>query len=251
MKQVMRAVSMMALLLGAASAVAEEAQSEEADTRTEAQKVEDALQEARDNAALEALMASTASAPAMESEEPSEGVELSEAVPANEYTEAQALELLRTGEPESYAWLAGPPLQLRGCWYFVLTPPSPGYGPPRYQLTVQRMPSRHCEAQTVVLDTSYASGATVTHKESKGIAIAFPSKQTPSGSALVHVRLFALQPKTLAVSRYGSLGTFRGSTYAYGMHFEGNRLIVETNRYTATFPRFLTSEEPPLGVIFP
>jgi hypothetical protein len=250
MKHVIRVVSLTALLLGAASAVAEEGQPE-IDTRTEAQWLEDALQEARDNAALEALMASTVSASALESDEPSEAVESSEAVPANEYTEAEALELLRTGEPELFGWLAGPPLQLRGCWYFVLTPPSSGYGPPRYQLTVQRMPSRHCEARTVVLDSSYVSGATVTHKESKGIAIAFPSKQTPSGSALVHVRLFALQPKTLEVSRYGFLGTYRGSTYAYGMHFEGNRLVVETNRYTATFPRFLTSEEPPIGVIFP
>ena len=32
---------------------------------------------------------------------------------------------------------------------------------------------------------------------------------------------------------------------------EGNRLLVQTNRYTATYPRFLTSEEPPIGVIFP
>jgi hypothetical protein len=248
MKHVIRVVSMTALLLGAASAVAGEGQPGEADTRTEAQQVEDALQEARDNAALEALGASTAAAPEALAEEPAEAPE---AVPANEYTEAQALEVMRTGEPELFGWLAGPPLQLRGCWYFVLTPPSPGYGPPRYQLTVQRMPSRHCEARTVVLDSSYASGATVTHKESKGLAIAFPSKQTPSGSALVHVRLFALHPKALAVSRYGFLGTYRGSTYASGLHFEGNRLLVETNRYTATFPRFLTSEEAPLGVVFP
>ncbi|HYO54854.1 hypothetical protein [Archangium sp.] len=91
----------------------------------------------------------------------------------------------------------------------------------------------------------------VAHKESQGIAIAFPSKQTPSGSALVHVRLFAVDPKTLAVDRYGFLGTYRGSTWVNAMHFEGNRLIVGTNRYTATFPRFLTSEEPPIGVIFP
>jgi hypothetical protein len=241
MKQVMRAVSVTAMLLGAANAVAGETQVEQ----------EDALQEAWDNAAIESLMASTALAPAEPADEDSEVSDSTGAVPANEYTEAQALELLRTGEPENFGWLAGPPLQLRGCWYFILTPPTPGYGPPRYRLTVQRMPSRHCEARTVVLDSSYTSGATVTHKESKGIAIAFPSKQTPSGSALVHVRLFAVDPKSLAVDRYGFLGTYRGSTWAHAMHFEGNRLIVETNRYTATFPRFLTSEEPPLGVIFP
>lgn len=251
MKQVMRVVSMTALLLGAASAVAQEEQPDEVDTRTEAQKEEDARQEARDTAAIEALRASTAAAPATVAEEPAEPTGPSEAAPANEYTEAQALQLLNTGRSGSFEWLVGPPLLLRGCWYFVLTPPSPGYGPPRYQLTLQRLPSRHCEARTVVLDSSYAPGATVTNKESEGLAIAFPSKQTPSGSALVHVRLFAVEPKTLEVSRYGFLGTYRGSTYASGLHFEGNRLVVETNRYTATFPRFLTSEAPPLGVVFP
>jgi hypothetical protein len=106
-------------------------------------------------------------------------------------------------------------------------------------------------ADVVMLGSSYAWGGLMTNKESEGIAISYPSKQTPSGSALVHVRLLAVDPKTLTVSRSGFLGTYLGSTYASGMHFEGNRLLVKTNRYTATFPRFLTSEEPPIGVIFP
>ena len=249
MRQMIRAVSMTAVLLGATSAFAEEGQEEQLDPRTEEQKVHDALQEAWDNAALEALGTRTASdALAEEASEPT----TSEAGPVNEYTEAQAVELLRTSEPEVFGWLAGPPVRLRGCWYFISTPPSGGpWGPPRYYLTVQRMASQHCEAQSVVLDSSYHGGATVAQKESHGLALAFPSKQSPSGSALVHVRLFALEPKTLTVSRTGFLGTYRGSTAVRAMHFEGNRLLVDTYRYTATYARFLTSEENPTGVIFP
>ncbi|AKJ06040.1 hypothetical protein ATI61_110216 [Archangium gephyra] len=252
MKHVMRVVSLTALLLGAASAAAAEGQPEEADTRTEAQKVEDALQEAWDTAALEALRASTAAAPATPAREEPRATGSSAPVPANEYTEAQAMELLRTGEPETVTWVLGPPLQVRGCWYFATSVPiASRYGPPYYQVSLHRIPSRHCVADVVLLGSSYAGGGLVTHKESEGLALSYPSKQTPSGSALVHVRLLAVDPRTLTVSRAGFLGTYLGSTYASGMHFEGNRLLVETNRYTATFPRFLTSEEPPIGVIFP
>ena len=249
MKQMIRAVSMTAVLLGAAGAFAEDGQEEQLDVRTEEEKVHDALQEAWDNAALEALEAGTAVASDALAEE-SEATS-SKAEPVNEYTEAQALELMRTSEPEAIAWLAAAPVQMRGCWYFVTTPPQGRFGPPRYYLTVQRMASQHCEAQRVVLDSSYVGGATVAQKQSKGLAIAFPSKQSPSGSALVHVRLFAIHPKALTVPRTGFLGTFRGSTWARSMHFEGNRLLVDTYRYTATYARFLTSEEAPTGVIFP
>ncbi len=249
MKRMIRAVSMTAVLLGAAGAFAEDGQEAQLDLRTEEEKVHDALQEAWDNAALQALEAGTAVASDTLADESSEAT--SKAEPVNEYTEAQAVELMRTSEPEAIAWLAAPPLQMRGCWYFVTTPPQGRWGPPRYYLTVQRMASQHCEAQTVVLDSSYTGGATVAQKESKGLAIAFPSKQSPSGSALVHVRLFAIHPKELTVPRTGFLGTFRGSTWVSGMHFEGNRLLVDTSRYTATYARFLTSEEAPTGVIFP
>lgn len=251
MKKMIRAVSMTAVLLGAASAFAEEVQEEQLDLRTEEQKAYDALQEAWDNAALEALEAGTAVASDVLAEEAPEP-KSSKAEPVNEYTEAQAVELMRTAQPEAMAWLAAPPVQLRGCWYFVTTPAKGGpWWPPRYYLTVQRMASQHCEAQTVELDSSYTGGATVAQKESKGLAIAFPSKQSPSGSALVHARLFAVHPKALTVSRTGFLGTYRGSTWISSMHFEGNRLLANTNRYVATYPRFLTSEEPPIGVIFP
>ncbi len=249
MKQMIRAVSMTAVLLGAAGAFAEDGQEEQLDLRTEEEKVHDALQEAWDNAALEALEAGTAVATEALAEEAE--ATSSKAEPLNEYTEAQAVERMRASEPEALAWLAAAPVQMRGCWYFVTTPPQGRFGPPRYYLTVRRMASQHCEAQTVVLDSSYTGGATVAQKESKGLAIAFPSKQSPSGSALVHVRLFALHPKALTVSRTGFLGTYRGSTGVRSMHFEGNRLLVDTYRYTATYARFLTSEEAPTGVIFP
>jgi len=248
MKQMIRAVSMTAVLLGAAGAFAEDGQEAQLDLRTEEEKVHDALQEAWDNAALEALEASTAATTlARESSEPARA----KAEPVNEYTEAQAAELLRTADPDAFAWMAGSPLQLHGCWYVVTTPPVGRFGPPRYYLTVQRLASQRCAAQTVVLDSSYVSGASVARKSNKGIAIAVPSKQTPSGSGLVHVRLFAVNQESLTSSRTGFLGTFRGSTWVSEMHFEGHDLLVDTNRYVARYANFLTSNEPPTGVIFP
>jgi hypothetical protein len=254
MNQMLRAVSMTAVLLGAAGAFAQDGQAEQ-DLRTEEQKVQDALQEAWDNAALQALEASagaTSATPALveEASEP----ERARAEPVNEYTEAQAVELLRVLEPGTDTfYMVGPPLQLGGCWYVVKTmPQSQGrYGPPRYLLTVQRLPSRQCTIQWAVLDYSYLPGGTVARKSNKGIAIAMPSKQSPSGSALVHVRLFAFDHESMTASRIGFLGTFMGSTYVNGMRFEGHDLLVDTNRYVARYANFLTSNEPPTGVIFP
>jgi len=250
MKQMIRAVSMTAVLLGAAGAFAEDGQEEQLDVRTEEEKVHDALQEAWDNAALEALEAGTAVATEALAEEPSEATS-SKAEPRNEYTEAQAVELMRTSEPESFPYMLGSPLQVHGCWYVVTSPPQGRFGPPRFYLTVQRLASQRCAAQSVVLDSSYVSGAWVARKSNKGIAIAVPSKQTPSGSALVHVRLFAVEQESLTVSRTGFLGTFMGSTWVSEMHFEGHDLLVDTFRYVARYPNFLTSEAPPTGVIFP
>ena len=250
MKRMIRAVSMTAVLLGAAGAFAEDGQEAQLDLRTEEEKVHDALQEAWDNAALQALEAGTAVASDTLADESSEPAR-AKAESVNEYTEAQAVEQLRTADPDAFAWMAGSPLQLHGCWYVVTTPPQGRFGPPRYYLTVQRLASQRCAAQTVVLDSSYVSGASVARKSNKGIAIAVPSKQTPSGSGLVHVRLFAVNQESLTSSRTGFLGTFMGSTWVSEMHFEGHDLFVDTGRYVARYANFLTSNEPPTGVIFP
>jgi hypothetical protein len=248
MKQMIRAVSMTAVLLGAAGAFAEDGQEEQLDLRTEEEKVHDALQEAWDNAALEALGASTTSA--SDAREPS-APEQSKAEPVNEYTEAEVVELLRTSQAESFPYMLGSPLQVHGCWYVVTSPPRGWFGPPRFYLTVQRLASQQCAAQTVVLDSNYVFGGEVARKGNKGIAIAYPSKQTPSGAGLVHVRLVALDEETLTVSRTGFLGTFMGSTSVASIKFEGHDLLVDTYRYVARYRNFLTSNEPPTGVIFP
>jgi hypothetical protein len=253
MKGMIRVVSVSAVLLGAGGALAEEAPLEELDTRTEEQKLEDAAREARGNAELEALAASIASAPALLEEEAEEATEEPELFPANEYTEEQAVELLRTTEPEIFAYLVGPPVQLRGCWYFISTPPDwAGWGPPRFYLAIRRMASQHCEAKTVEhRDYSWTSGGMVATKESKGLAIAQHMKWSRSGSGLVHTYLYSLDPKTMRLKRDGFLGTYMGSTTPQAMYFEGNRLHVDVWRYVAIYPRFLTHDVPPSGVIFP
>jgi hypothetical protein len=253
MKGMIRVVSMSAVLLGAGGAMAQEAQPEALDTRTEEQKLEEAVREAWDTAQLEALAASLASAPAVLEEEAQEAVEKPELVPANEYSEQQATELMRAADPEASAFLVGPPVQLRGCWYFISTPAQGGrWGPPVFRLAIQRLASQHCEAKTVVNPmSSYYSGAVFATKGSQGIAIAVPMKGTPSGAGLVHTYVYSIEPKKMQLRQEGFLGTFRGSTTPRAMHFEGNRLHVDVWRYVAVYPRFLTHDVPPGGVIFP
>ncbi len=167
-------------------------------------------------------------------------------------TELEALQYLRANEPETLSALAARPHRVRGCWY-VISGKTVGWPPFRTRYTLTRIPSQHCKGESKVIDETYNTWGNVyaLANESQGLAIAHQVKWTLSGSGLVHTRVISVDLKTLDTERSFVLGTYRGSTGLLGMRFENNYLIVDTTRYTATFPRFLTSEEPPLGVIFP
>lgn len=262
MRNAIQVIVMVGSLVMGSNVAAEEAQvsaeaSELVDGRTEAQQRYDAAQEARDAAALEALKvrlqqgAATSSSGEASAEGPAEEVQLLPMTPA--IREAALAPLRSAGRVAQDVEIESSTVfLLRGCYHVVFTFPDSGR-PPRYHLMVLRLPAPdlECTSASRTLDSSYVDSVHVAVKGGQGIAISFASKQTPSGSGLVHVRLFQIAPKTLDVVRQEFLGTYLGSTYVNELHFEGNRLIVETNRYTATYPRFLTSGLPPEGVIFP
>lgn len=261
MRNAVQVLSMVGLLLVAPSAMATETEgsgagAELSDSRTEAQKSFDATEEARDTAALQALKArveqgTSKQRTSQDSSEPVEEVQLLPVTPAIQ--EAALAPLRSTGVVAQDAQVQSSTMFLmRDCYHLILTVADSGR-PPRYHLIVVRLPAPlpECTAASREIDSSYVDAFQVAVKGGQGFALAFQSKQTPSGSGLVHVRLFQIAPKDLSVVRAEFLGTFLGSTWVNGMHFEGNRLVVETNRYTATYPRFLTSNLPPEGVIFP
>jgi hypothetical protein len=261
MRNAVQVLSVVGLLLVAPSAVATETEgsgegAELNDSRTEAQRNFDAAEEARDAAALQALKARVeqgASKPraSQDSSEPVEEVRLLPVTPAIQ--EAALAPLRSAGVVAQDAQVQSSSMFLmRDCYHLVLTVADLGR-PPRYHLIVVRLPAPlpECTVTSREIDSSYVDSFQVAVKGGQGFALAFQSKQTPSGSGLVHVRLFQIAPKDLSVVRAEFLGTFRGSTWVNEMHFEGHRLVVETNRYTATYPRFLTSTLPPEGVIFP
>lgn len=261
MRNAILLISTVGLLLGAQSAFAQEATLEAeafVDMRTEEEQRYDAFQEARDVAALESLASSVAGSELLAEEEAEEGAleEVMLFTPSAAML-AEAQELLRRDGvyvEASDVEATSTTFMVRDCYYVAFTAYAWGRWPPRYQLILMRVPGptpEECPYASRTIDTSYATSYKVATRGSQGIVLSFESKQSPSGSALRHVRLFHISPKTLETVRSAFLGTWMGSTYVYGMHFEGNRLIVQTNRYTATYPRFLTSELPPLGVIFP
>ncbi len=206
---------------------------------------------AREAAALEETRAALASAGP---ERPTRAAVPSEPEPAvvdDGLTALDALRYLHANAPEKLSALADGPLYVRGCWYVFTREPF-GWPPFRIRYSLTRVPSQNCQGTTTVLDTVYSTwGHSLLAREGQGIAIAFQVKWTLSGSGLAHTRVVAVDPRTMAVKRSFVLGTYMGSTYLQGIRFEENDLIVNTSRYTATFPRFLISEVPPLGVIFP
>ncbi len=263
MRSTICVLSAVGLFLATSSAVAAEAagsseSAEFSDSRTEAQRSFDAAEEAKDDAALQALKAriDQGTAKPRASQDSSGPVEAVQQLPVSPAMQEAALAPLRSaGVVAQEAQVQSSTMFLmRDCYHLVLTVADSGR-PPRYHLVVVRLPAPlpECTAASTSreIDSSYVDSFQVAVKGGQGFALAFQSKQTPSGSGLVHVRLFQIAPKDLSVVRAEFLGTFRGSTWVNEMHFEGHRLVVETNRYTATYPHFLTSTLPPEGVIFP
>jgi hypothetical protein len=204
---------------------------------------------AEETAALEklrTLLASTGEAPSAQATPEPKATFVDDGI-----TESDALEYLRASEPEKLSALAARPRQVRGCWYFISST-TVGWPPLRTVYILTRMPSRSCKGQSSVIGSTYSwRSIQAVAREGQGIAIAFQQKWTLSGSGLHHTEVVAIDPRTMAITRSIVLGTYQDSTYLEGLRFDKNDLIVNTSRYTATFPRFLTSELPPQGVIFP
>jgi hypothetical protein len=149
---------------------------------------------------------------------------------------------------------AGIQVRVRNCAYVTTT--SPVGLPPRYDLVLSRIASPGCPAQSKVIDSSYATTTVLTAvKGGQGIALAYSYKATPSGSALTHVHVFAVDPETLDVTRTAFLGIPTGNTSAEALFFKAQNLVVKgtekvitppaTEHFTAVFPHFLTSGTPP------
>ncbi|HSP81334.1 MAG TPA: hypothetical protein VLQ93_22645 [Myxococcaceae bacterium] len=158
------------------------------------------------------------------------------------------------------------PVKVKDCWYFVSA--DQWYWRHPYQLTVRRLPTQHCEAQTVRLDASFGGQTLLVEPGSRGeLVIAFsvrPYPYAPSPHPHGEVRLYQLSADTLETVRSYELRARDGHVEASRLAFEGNRLIVEGTKvgpmlterpelgagpgYVATFEHFLSSDEPPTVV---
>ena len=159
---------------------------------------------------------------------------------------------------------ANTPFQVRGCTYVVSILQS---GPQR-QIILDQQLSQNCQAASVnVAITNIDPNVMVVTKGGQAIVISYQLKTSPSGSASVGAALSAISPKTLQTLRFEELlgppvlPSFMAAATA--VFFQGNRLIVEGTKngplpdeigsgshFIATFPRFLTSMEPPTVVAF-
>jgi hypothetical protein len=140
-----------------------------------------------------------------------------------------------------------PPLRAGACTFLISAPSDQGR-PPRYHLTVQRLESRACTEAEVRYASTYNPATLLAARRGVELAVAFSTKQTPSGAGLTHLEVRHLRGRTLQVVRTAFLGVPQGSTEAYSMYFAGPHLKLETNWGLVTLPDFLTSTAPPQGM---
>jgi hypothetical protein len=90
----------------------------------------------------------------------------------------------------------------QGCTFNVDAVPQPGKLPPYYDYVVTRQSSSSCPygAASATLASSYTSDIAITGNN-LGIAVAFTTKNTPSGSSPVSVGIRQVAPDTLSVVR--------------------------------------------------
>ncbi len=165
-------------------------------------------------------------------------------------------------------------VRLRGCAYLVSTVENTTSLPPTFDVVVTRRPSARCAEETVVVPSpgpNFINPAPlVTTRGGQALVVAFAFKGTPSGSAAVAAEIVALSPsldvirtaelRTLATPPVGGTATVNVDA----LFFEGNRLIVEGTKtgtfgpggaaggsFTAVFPKFLQSSEPPVITVTP
>jgi hypothetical protein len=147
----------------------------------------------------------------------------------------------RQGEAEGRVWV-------KGCWYQVsISVEFPPF-PPQEFLKVERLPSRHCEAASTLLEEGYYGGNPLLTTQGGELAVAWTRYGSPSGSATANVLVFHVSPETLSVERTAFLSVYPNDLSASSMSFEGHRLVLDTSAGPVTLPHFLTSEEPPQGL---
>jgi hypothetical protein len=139
-------------------------------------------------------------------------------------------------------------VNVRGCWYQATArtvfPPFP----PHQFLTVERLPSKRCEAASVDLEMGYRGKKPLLSTRHGELAVAWTHQPTPSGSARSQVMVFHVSPDMLSVKRTVWLGLWYGSLYASAMRFDEDHLVLDTNVGPVTLPDFLTSDAPPEGL---
>jgi hypothetical protein len=104
----------------------------------------------------------------------------------------------------------------RGCTFTITAQAKPGTLPPQYDYVVARQASTSCShaAATTTVGTSYTSQASITGNF-LGIAVAYTTKNTASGSSPVSVYVKQLDPDTLSTVRQAML-TCGPSIYSVG-----------------------------------
>ncbi|MDY7230577.1 hypothetical protein [Hyalangium rubrum] len=94
----------------------------------------------------------------------------------------------------------------QGCTFTIAAVAQPGQLPPFYNYVVTRQASVGCPyaAASTTVGSSYTSSAAITGN-SLGLAIAYTSKNTPSGSSPVSVYVKQIDPSTLSTVRSSML----------------------------------------------
>lgn len=161
-----------------------------------------------------------------------------------------------TGEQSAVIWW-------NGYKYTLASTMRPGYLPPLYDITLTRTTWADVPLGRVTLGQTYEQGDLRLIATRSSIVAAFSYKASPSGSASTAVQVNHVNEPTLQVVRATELrvfpsGGFTPTVRVSKVSFSGAWLIVEGTKngdfpgqlgsgsnYTAMYPNFLTSEEPP------
>lgn len=161
-----------------------------------------------------------------------------------------------TGQQTTVIWW-------NGYKYTLASTLRPGQFPPLYEITLTRSTWADEPLGSVTLGQTYEQGDLRLTATRNSIVAAFSYKYSPSGSASTAVEVNHINEFTLQVVRATELrvypsGGFTPMVRVSKVSFSGSWLIVEGTKngvipgelgsgpdYTAAYPNFLTSEEPP------
>jgi hypothetical protein len=146
-----------------------------------------------------------------------------------------------------------------GCKYSLTAAPRPNVLPPVYDITLSRAASSSCVADSIYLNETYEVRDLRLTATGSSIVAAYTYKYSPSGSASTAVAIHHHSEYTLDILRSTELRVYTsGSVSVARLSWSGTWLIVEGTKsgvflgetgsgsnYTASYPNFLTSEQPP------